>query len=382
MRTEHILREKKKLEGRCGRQSDLLKEKDAEIASLKAQLSLKKAETAKAIRLCDQVPTLESAAGSKDTKLSFVNAKVAKLNDDLSSLKLSFGKLRAKAATLESQKDSLTGQVSLLETTCFGLRDQVSGYEIFKGHIEAVQDKQVRVLSGRVVELDSDLMSMVLHLDEEFYPRVLTAIAGRRWILSRVVKLVVMKCLQSAKYLAVLGEAIGRAIDKGYAAGTPKANQLQPSPKQLMLPIRRLEDQMVIGETSLYFSLDVVHARDQRIRGDVASHSLSLYDVMVPLIEPLSTENFIGEASTFGVLATAKTTALSTTFIQTSSVLSISVANYEVSGAEPPTKVPSPPKIVFERRSWRLRRSMLRLIKHVAIVGFSVVILSLHRSRM
>ncbi|GJT37105.1 hypothetical protein Tco_0936970 [Tanacetum coccineum] len=36
MRTEHILREKKKLEGRCSRQADLLKENDVEIASLKA----------------------------------------------------------------------------------------------------------------------------------------------------------------------------------------------------------------------------------------------------------------------------------------------------------------------------------------------------------
>nr|GFB37531.1 hypothetical protein [Tanacetum cinerariifolium] len=106
---------------------------------------------------------------------------------------------------------------------------------------------------------------------------------------------------------------------------------------------------MVIGETYLYFSLDVVHARVQRILGDVASRRLSLSDVMFPFIEPLSAENFVGEASTSGVLATAITTALSTTFTQTISVPSISVADYEVSGAKPPTKVPSPPKIVFEK---------------------------------
>ncbi|GJR44831.1 RNA-directed DNA polymerase, eukaryota [Tanacetum coccineum] len=61
MRTEHILREKKRLEGRCSRQSDLLKEKDAEIASLKAQLSLNKAEAAEAIHLRGQVATVEAA---------------------------------------------------------------------------------------------------------------------------------------------------------------------------------------------------------------------------------------------------------------------------------------------------------------------------------
>ncbi|GJU64885.1 hypothetical protein Tco_1246720 [Tanacetum coccineum] len=131
-------------------------------------------------------------------------------------------------------------------------------------------------------------------------------------------------------------------------AKTLEANQLQPSPEQLMLPIHRSEDQVVIGETSLSFSLDVIHARVQNIQKDAASHRLSLFDAMVPLIKPLSAENLIGEASTSGVPTMATTTALPTTFIQTSSVPPIYVADYEVLGAEPSNKVPSPPKIVFE----------------------------------
>ncbi|GJT39234.1 hypothetical protein Tco_0939099 [Tanacetum coccineum] len=39
IQTEQILREKRKLKGRCSRQADLLKVRDVEIASLKAQLS-------------------------------------------------------------------------------------------------------------------------------------------------------------------------------------------------------------------------------------------------------------------------------------------------------------------------------------------------------
>ncbi|GJX97381.1 hypothetical protein Tco_0353179 [Tanacetum coccineum] len=134
---------------------------------------------------------------------------------------------------------------------------------------------------------------------------------------------------------------------EGPAAETSKANQLQPSPEQLMLPIHRPEDHVVIGET-LSFSLDVIHARVQRIRGDAAARRLSLSDAMVPLIEPFSVENLTGEASTFRVPATVMTTALSTNFIQNSFVPLISVADYEVSGAEQPTEVPSPPKIMFE----------------------------------
>ncbi|GKD57096.1 hypothetical protein Tco_1290483, partial [Tanacetum coccineum] len=60
MRTEHVLREKKKLKGRCSRQTDLLKEMDVEIASLRAQLTLKEAGAAEAIRLYGQVSVAEA----------------------------------------------------------------------------------------------------------------------------------------------------------------------------------------------------------------------------------------------------------------------------------------------------------------------------------
>ncbi|GKC71338.1 hypothetical protein Tco_1117221, partial [Tanacetum coccineum] len=124
LRSEHNLRERKKFERKCTRQTNLLKEKDAEIASLKSQLSLKEAEAAEAICLRSkvsivkatkaarvnelnnlkernlalegvkstlegQVTTLESAAASKDTELASVNTQVAKLNHDLYSLQLS-----------------------------------------------------------------------------------------------------------------------------------------------------------------------------------------------------------------------------------------------------------------------------------------------------
>ncbi|GJS63313.1 hypothetical protein Tco_0677877 [Tanacetum coccineum] len=136
---------------------------------------------------------------------------------------------------------------------------------------------------------------------------------------------------------------------KGPAAETPKANQLQPSPEQLMCPIHRPEDQVVIGETSLSFSLDVINARVQRIRRDATAHRLSLFDALVPLIEPLSAKNLIGEASTSGISVLDTTTDLSTTFVQVGTVPPMSVADYEFLGAGSSAEVPSPSKIVFEK---------------------------------
>ncbi|GKG31934.1 hypothetical protein Tco_0426884, partial [Tanacetum coccineum] len=60
---------------------------------------------------------------------------------------------------------------------------------------------------------------MTAHLDEDFYPRFLTSISGRRWILSHRLKLVLLKCLQSSEYLQALGQAISYAVNKGIQDG-------------------------------------------------------------------------------------------------------------------------------------------------------------------
>ncbi|GKD25060.1 hypothetical protein Tco_1231274 [Tanacetum coccineum] len=106
----------------------LLRDKDAEVASMKAQLSLKEAEAAEAIHLRGQIVTveateaaqvsklgglkeqnavlegqivtLESAAIIKDTELLSSNAQIAKMTHNLSNLQLSSDELSIKASSL------------------------------------------------------------------------------------------------------------------------------------------------------------------------------------------------------------------------------------------------------------------------------------------
>ncbi|GJX64891.1 hypothetical protein Tco_0299234, partial [Tanacetum coccineum] len=219
LRLEHELRGRKKIKDKCAMQAGWLKERNAEIANLKAQLSLKQDEAAEAIRLRGQIAIVETAKAArasdleslkernadleghvvalefasvtKDFELTSSNTHIVKLTQNLSNLQLFCDELSIKASSLEFEKDKLVDQLSKLEGTCSELRDEVSSYKLFKEHIEAVQDVQVKVLSDRVAELDVNLMGMALHLYEEFYPRFLTTIA----------------------------RAIGRAIDKGMSGG-------------------------------------------------------------------------------------------------------------------------------------------------------------------
>nr|GEU85363.1 hypothetical protein [Tanacetum cinerariifolium] len=177
-----------------------LTEKDVEIADLKARLSLKEGEAMKAIHLRGQIADVEASNAARVCKLK--------------SMKERNVALESAAVIKDCKKDKLINQA-----TCFELREEVSGYKLFKERIEEMQDAHVKALSDRVSSMDSDLMALALHMDEEFYLRYLTTLAGWRWIFSRGVKLVIMKCLQSSEYTTALGGSIGRPIKKGMQDG-------------------------------------------------------------------------------------------------------------------------------------------------------------------
>ncbi|GKD16505.1 hypothetical protein Tco_1205663 [Tanacetum coccineum] len=291
---------------------DLLKEKDVEIANLKAQSPLKEAEATEAINLRNQVSVVEVAGKSR------------------------------QFASLETQRDGFVDQVSLLETTCFGLHDQVSGYELFKEQCEAIQDEQVKALSDRVVGLDSELMALALHLDEEFYPHFLTIIAGWRWIIGHGLRLAVMKCHQSPKYGAPFVAVIGLAIDKGIQAGLVAGIDHGK--------VRRVLLMLLL--TTLPWKRGPSAETLEKLKEGALSHRLSISGAMGVLADPLSFENLIGEASTSGVpvMAVATTAlAISVTAANISSISPISVADYDMPGAGVQDTAPHSPKIMFEK---------------------------------
>ncbi|GKF88461.1 hypothetical protein Tco_0259338, partial [Tanacetum coccineum] len=122
--------------------------------------------------------------------------------------------------------------------------------------------------------------------------------------------------------------------------------------KQLLLPSNQKEDNAVIEEISLSDSLIVVHDCVLKVKEGALSHRLSISEAMGPLVDPLSSENLVGETSTSGVpAAAATTTALSilVTATKVTFILPISVANYEVLDAEPQAEASHSPKVIFEK---------------------------------
>ncbi|GKA44226.1 hypothetical protein Tco_0736950 [Tanacetum coccineum] len=86
----------------------------------------------------------------------------------------------------------------------------------------------------------------------------------------------------------------------------------------------------------------IVHSRVQRVRGEIQEKRLSLTDVMVPLVKPLSSKSLTGKARTSVAPATADPiSTLSMTFAPSDVVPPLSVPDYQVLDTEPHDGDPS-----------------------------------------
>nr|GEX75090.1 hypothetical protein [Tanacetum cinerariifolium] len=74
------------------------------------------------------------------------------------------------------------------------LQEHVMGEGKLKAAFEEFKQNEDNWVEQRCAELDARLDALSICFDEELYPHMLTAIAGRRWVIGRGLRLAVMKC--------------------------------------------------------------------------------------------------------------------------------------------------------------------------------------------
>ncbi|GKA01069.1 hypothetical protein Tco_0673734 [Tanacetum coccineum] len=222
-RTKHELELKEKLRVKYDARGVLLREKDAEIARLKSLVREKETESAEVLHLRDQVSVLaadksffsaevsalKSAVSQKDTDISLLDSRALNLKSALDDSQAACDEVRNLISSLSSERDRLVYEVSTLH----------SAFHDFKEKMEAQQEAQAQELYNRVAELEAHMMDVSGRLEGEFYPAYLTALAGRRWLLTHEMELAMVKCLKSPEYQGILGHALGRAVDYGMQEG-------------------------------------------------------------------------------------------------------------------------------------------------------------------
>nr|GEW44582.1 hypothetical protein [Tanacetum cinerariifolium] len=209
-------------------QEELLKVRDGEIESLKAQLLLKEAEAAKAIRLRSEgfkfkaaekylqgeVGVLRDYSATLEREKNKLSVKVTDLSASVKVREQEVADLDAQVTAIKLQNDNLVDQRFLLpgfKRKLLRTRILLASLRNFKIKIEEVNEK--------FDKLCVDFVNMALHLEEKFYPHLLTTISRRRWLLTHGMELAVVGCLNSTEYVSALGATIRKAIEKGMQEG-------------------------------------------------------------------------------------------------------------------------------------------------------------------
>nr|GEW34706.1 transposase (putative), gypsy type [Tanacetum cinerariifolium] len=100
-------------------------------------------------------------------------------------------RIQAKNAKLEKELDSLRAQFSDLQVSNKQLSDQ----------------------------MDARLDKLSVDFDEELYAHILTAIAGRRWVVWYDLRLAVMKCAESSEIRKAFADVVSARLAKGMSKG-------------------------------------------------------------------------------------------------------------------------------------------------------------------
>ncbi|GJS59494.1 hypothetical protein Tco_0654278 [Tanacetum coccineum] len=195
MRAEYNILEKRKWRSLAEEKDSLLGAKGSlqgEVASAKEHSGLLEQECG-SLKL--KATSLESIIAEKDRKLS---------------------DLGASSSSLRSQNQSLVHE---LETSSTDLREKLKMYEESMKRLEEFQDNLMRPLETRLAEIDADFTRCCMRFQESFHPHLLNVVAGRRWLLTHGMKLLMAKCLNSNEYMEALGNAFSRTIEKGMQEG-------------------------------------------------------------------------------------------------------------------------------------------------------------------
>nr|GEW67531.1 hypothetical protein [Tanacetum cinerariifolium] len=176
MRAEYNVKEKRRLKFVDESQVELLKVREGEIENLKAQLLLREAEAAEAIRLRAQASNFKIVE-------KFLRDKTNALNE--------------RNAILKKERNALDVKVRELEASTVGKELELTGLNALIHSVRSQND----ILVDGVHELEISSSGL----------REKVTV----WLLTHGMELAIVKFLNSPEYLSALEAAIGKANEKG-----------------------------------------------------------------------------------------------------------------------------------------------------------------------
>nr|GEW18796.1 transposase (putative), gypsy type [Tanacetum cinerariifolium] len=127
-------------------------------------------------------------------------------------LRKSVAQVARRDQRIQAQESKIKNLEALLET-------EVSGEETLKAAFEEYKRENDQLVEQRCAEMDARLDALSIDFDEELYPHMLTAIAGRRWVIGHGLRLAMMKCAESLEMRQAFADVVSARVAKGMSEG-------------------------------------------------------------------------------------------------------------------------------------------------------------------
>nr|GFB16782.1 transposase (putative), gypsy type [Tanacetum cinerariifolium] len=180
---------------RFEQEAKLLRKSVAQVARREQRIQARESEIKNLEVLLETEADMKRAAGEKS----------AGLIQELEKMRAQFSKLQVSNERLSQQVDAL--------------QQQVSGEETLKAAFEDYKRQQDQMVEQRCAEMEVRLDAMSIDFDEELYPHMLIAIAGRRWVIGHGLCLARMKCAESSEMRQAFADVVSAGIAKGMSEG-------------------------------------------------------------------------------------------------------------------------------------------------------------------
>ncbi|GJX99188.1 hypothetical protein Tco_0356207 [Tanacetum coccineum] len=138
--------------------------------------------------------------------------------DFISQYNINLARQVAMGSQLRQRFEQESGNNQLSEQV-LNLQAQVTGEEKIKAAFEEFKKYEDDKVEQRCVEMDVRLDKLSMDFDEELYPHMLIAIAGRRWVIGHGLRLAVMKCVESSEIRQAFADVVSAGLAKGMSEG-------------------------------------------------------------------------------------------------------------------------------------------------------------------
>nr|GEU66344.1 hypothetical protein [Tanacetum cinerariifolium] len=180
-------------------------------------------------------------------------------------LRKSVAQVARRYKRIHAREHEIKNLEALLEAEVATLQEQVSGKEKLKAAFEEFKRYEDNRVEQRCTEMDARLDALSIDFDEELYPHMLTAIAGRRWVIEHGLRLAVMRCDESLELRQAFADVVSAGIAKGISEG--------------------LRHGVEHGQAQL--SLESIEAYDPEAEAKYVTALQALKDLQYPLVDQL-----------------------------------------------------------------------------------------------